>query len=83
MLPARRALYEDREVLERVPAAELGQEAIRNTRPRPVSPFYSDMSLRMADGFVRSLRGEAPPAEVLGTLRGQLEEIIAQGEGQS
>ena len=41
------------------------------------------MSLRMAEQFVRTLRGEAPPAEVLGTLRGQLEEIIAQGEQQS
>ena len=83
VLPTRRALYEDREVLEKVRVAELGQEAIRNTRPRPVSPFYSDMSLRMAEQFVRSLRGEAPPAEVLGTLRGQLQGIIAQGEQQS
>jgi multiple sugar transport system substrate-binding protein len=82
VLPTRRALYEDREVLEKVRVAELGQEAIRNTRPRPVSPFYSDMSLRMAEGFATSLRGEAPPEEVLGTLRGELEEIVRQGEQQ-
>ena len=83
VLPARRALYEDEEVLQKVRVAELGREAIRNTRPRPVSPFYSDMSLRMAEGFATSLRGEAPPDEVLGTLRRELEEIIAQGEQQS
>jgi multiple sugar transport system substrate-binding protein len=83
VLPARRALYEDEEVLQKVRVAELGREAIRNTRPRPVSPFYSDMSLRMAEGFATSLRGEAPPDEVLGTLRRELEEITAQGEQQS
>jgi multiple sugar transport system substrate-binding protein len=80
VLPTRQVLYEDREVLEKVRVAELGQEAIRNTRARPVSPFYSDMSLRMAKGFATSLRGEAPPEEVLGTLSGELEEIVRQGE---
>jgi multiple sugar transport system substrate-binding protein len=83
VLPTRQALYEDPEVLEKVRVAELGQEAIRNTRPRPVSPFYSDMSLRMAKQFSRSLKSEAPPEEVLGTLRGELEEIVRQGEQQS
>ena len=82
VLPTREALYRDEEVLDKVRVAELGQEAIRNTRPRPVSPFYSDMSLRMAKGFATSLRGEAPPAEVLGTLQGELEEIVRQGEQQ-
>lgn len=82
VLPSRQALYEDPEVLEKVRVAELGQEAIRNTRPRPVSPYYSDMSLRMADGFAASLRGETPPEETLRTLKGELEEIIAQGDGQ-
>jgi trehalose/maltose transport system substrate-binding protein len=82
VLPTRQALYEDEEVLQKVRVAELGQEAIRNTRPRPVSPFYSDMSLRMAKGFATSLRGEAPPEEVLGTLQGELEEIVRQGEQQ-
>ncbi len=79
VLPTRQALYEDTEVLEKVRVAELGQETIRNTRPRPVSPFYSDVSLRMADGFAWSLWGEAPPEEVLREVKGELEEILAQG----
>jgi multiple sugar transport system substrate-binding protein len=79
VLPTRQELYQDEEVLQNVRVAELGQEAIRNTRPRPVSPFYSDMSLKMAAQFVRSLKGEATPDEVLATLQGELEEIIEQG----
>ncbi len=80
VLPTRQELYEDEEVLQNVRVAELGQEAIQNTRPRPVSPFYSDMSLRMAGQFVRSLKGDATPDEVLATLQEELEEIVDQGK---
>jgi multiple sugar transport system substrate-binding protein len=82
VLPARQELYEDEELLQQVPVAELGQEAIQNTRPRPVSPFYSDMSLRMAEQFNASLNGEVPPDEALSTLQEELEEIIEQGSQQ-
>ena len=82
VLPTRQELYEDEEVLREVRVAELGQEAIKNTRPRPVSPFYSDMSLKMAAQFVRSLRGEVPPDEALSTLQDELEEIVDQGRQQ-
>ena len=82
VLPTRKELYKDPQVLEKVRVAELGQEAIQNTRPRPVSPFYSDMSLAMGSQFVRSLKGEASPEEALGTLQGELEEIVRQGRQQ-
>ncbi len=82
VLPARQELYEDEELLQEVLVAELGQEAIKNTRPRPVSPFYSDMSLRMAKQFNASLNGEVSPDEALYTLQKELEEIIEQGRQQ-
>ncbi|CAA9440783.1 MAG: Maltodextrin ABC transporter, substrate-binding protein MdxE [uncultured Rubrobacteraceae bacterium] len=82
VLPSRQELYEDEDVLQNVRVAELGQDAIQNTRPRPVSPFYSDMSLRMAEQFIQSLRGDIPPEEALATLQGQLEEVIEQGRQQ-
>ncbi len=82
VLPTRKELYEDPEVLEKVRVAELGQEAIQNTRPRPISPYYSDMSLKMAEQFVRSLRGNVTPEEALGVLEGELEEIVRQSQQQ-
>lgn len=82
VLPTRKKLYEDPEVLEKVRVAELGQEAIQNTRPRPISPYYSDMSLKMAEQFVRSLRGDVTPEEALGVLQGELEEIVRQSQQQ-
>ncbi|BBL80449.1 ABC transporter substrate-binding protein [Rubrobacter xylanophilus] len=80
-LPTRSGLYEDREVLRKVPVARLGKEAIiRNSRPRPVTPYYSDMSLRMAEQFSASLKGEIPPEEAVGALQRELEQLIERGE---
>jgi hypothetical protein len=46
-LPPRRSLYEDQEVLQKVPAAKLNTDAIiENSTPRPISPYYSDKSPR-------------------------------------
>lgn len=79
VLPTRAALYEDEEVREGLPIARLGEAAIRSSRPRPISPYYSDMSLAMADAFVRSLNGEVSPEETLRNLRGELQGIVDQG----
>jgi multiple sugar transport system substrate-binding protein len=81
ILPTRKELYEDREVLEEVPVIAQGDEALQNARPRPVSPFYGDMSLAMAEKFSQSLRGDVPPEEAVGLLQADLEEIIARGGG--
>ena len=80
-LPTRRSLYEDQEIIDSVPVARLGKETIiQNARPRPVSPFYSDMSLEMAKQFNASLAGDLPPQEAVGALQSRLEEIVEQGQ---
>ena len=78
-LPTLEELYEDQEILDKVPVIALGKEAIKNTRPRPVSPYYSDMSLRMAEQFNASLKGEVSPEEAVGTLQDELQNIVEQG----
>ena len=79
-LPVLQELYEDQEVLDAVPVIALGREAIQNTVPRPVSPYYSDMSLAMAEQFNASLNGEVAPEEAVATLQEELTDIIEQGQ---
>ncbi len=80
-LPPRLSLYEDQEVLQKVPVAQLGKEAIiGNSEPRPVSPYYSDMSLKLAEQFNASLAGEVSPEQATQTLQSELQEIIQQGQ---
>jgi len=79
-LPTLTNLYNDPEIQENVPIVPLAREALQHTRPRPVSPYYSDMSLEMAKQFNAALKGEVSPEEAAQTLQKQLESIIEQGQ---
>src|SRR5918997_2092248 len=79
-LPTRIALYDDPEIQEKVPVVPLAKVALQHTRPRPVSPYYSDMSLEMAEQFNASLSGDISPEEAARTLKEQLESFIRQGQ---
>jgi multiple sugar transport system substrate-binding protein len=79
-LPTLRSLYEEEEVLGKLPVAELGREALlENARPRPVSPYYSDMSLVMAEEFNAAVKGDKPVGQALEQLQGELQNIVDQG----
>jgi multiple sugar transport system substrate-binding protein len=77
-LPTLKAHYEDDEVLEKVPVAALGKEFLEDTRPRPVSPYYSDMSPAMAEQFNAALKGSVPVGRALSQLQGELQDIVDQ-----
>src|ERR671912_787176 len=79
-LPTRSALYDDPEIRDTVPVVALAKVALQHTRPRPVSPYYSDMSLEMQEQFNASLKGDVPPEEAATTLKSELENIIQQGQ---
>lgn len=80
-LPTLQSLYEDQEILDEVPVVELGGQALQNTRPRPVSPVYSDMSLKMGEQFNASLKGDVTPEEAVQTLQTELQDIADQAQG--
>jgi multiple sugar transport system substrate-binding protein len=80
-LPTRQSLYDEPEVTDNVPVARLGKEAIiQNSTPRPVSPFYSDISLELAAGFNSTLAGDTSPEDAVKTLQAEIQSIAEQGE---
>jgi multiple sugar transport system substrate-binding protein len=80
-LPPRRSLYEDQEILQKVPVARLGKEAIiKNSTPRPVSPYYSDMSLKLSEQFNSALKGTVSPEQAVKTLQNELQQIVEEGK---
>jgi len=79
-LPTLTSLYDDQEIQESVPVVALAKDALQHTRPRPVSPYYSDMSLEMAEQFNASLSGEATPEQAAQTLQSELEKFIEEGQ---
>jgi multiple sugar transport system substrate-binding protein len=79
-LPTRSALYDDPEIHNNVPVVALAKQALQRTRPRPVSPYYSDISLEMQDQFNASLSRDTTPEEAARTLKSELENIIQHGQ---
>ena len=77
-LPTLKSLYEDEEVLKKVPVAALGKASLENARPRPISPYYSDMSLVMAEYFNEGLKGSLPVGQALRGMQGELQNIVDQ-----
>lgn len=78
-LPTIRELYEDQEILDQVPVIEQGGDVVvENARSRPITPYYSDISRRLARAFNASLRGEVEPAEAVGNLQTELENIVSR-----
>jgi multiple sugar transport system substrate-binding protein len=62
-----------------VPVIPLGKEALRNAKPRPISPYYSQISRKMAEQFNKVLTGATSPEEAVETLQSDLQQIIEQG----
>jgi multiple sugar transport system substrate-binding protein len=79
-IPTYKSLYDDQEILNNVPVVALAKEAAQNAKPRPVSPYYSDMSLEMAEQFNASLKGDVSPEQAVKTLQGQLQQIAEQAQ---
>ena len=78
-LPTRESLYDEPEVTDNVPVARLGKEAIiQNSTARPVTPFYSDISLELAAGFNAALSGNTPPKAAVKSLQEEIESLIEQ-----
>ena len=79
-LPVLQESYQDRELLDQVPVVALAEQALKNAQPRPVSPYYSDMSLAMAEQFNNVVKGAAEPQQAVSTLQEELSRIVEQGQ---
>jgi multiple sugar transport system substrate-binding protein len=79
LLPTRKGVYDDPEVLEQLPAVALGKDAILQTTTPPVSPYYADMSEAMAKQFNANLLGSVTPQEAAETLQEELAGIVERG----
>lgn len=78
-LPTLASLYQDQELVNSVPVIERSRDiVVNNTRSRPVTPYYSVISGRLARGFHASLTGETGPEEVVQTLSEEMENIIEE-----
>ena len=78
-LPTLTSLYNDQEVLNSAPVIQQSRDiVVNNTRSRPVTPYYSVVSSRLAGGFHASLTGDTKPDQVVQNLTQEMQNIIQQ-----
>jgi multiple sugar transport system substrate-binding protein len=75
-LPTRSSVYEDPEVQNQAPGVSLSRPAVQQARNRPVSPYYMDLSPRIARAFTRTLRGDMEGAEAVSRLADELHALL-------
>jgi len=75
-LPTYQSLYDDQEILRKVPVIALGKDRIKNIRTRPISPFYDQISPRISRTFNRVLKGEITGSEAVAGLEKELRTIL-------
>lgn len=78
----RKSLFSDKKLTTKdQPVMGLAQDSFATTRPRPsINPFYSDMSLDMAQQFNDLLKGDQTAEGAAGTLQTKLERISNAAE---
>jgi multiple sugar transport system substrate-binding protein len=77
--PSRKSLYNDPEVQKSTPVIKLAQSVLlKNGKPRPVTEYYGDMSLKMAEQFNSALKGDVSPEQAVKTLQKDLSQIMQE-----
>jgi multiple sugar transport system substrate-binding protein len=80
LLPTKKSIYEDEKVTKEQPVVALAGDIVNNAKTRPTHPFYSDMSLLLAEGYNESLKGDESPERTVRSLQDELSRITTVGE---
>jgi multiple sugar transport system substrate-binding protein len=75
-LPSLIDLYEDPDIADEAPIVAVGEQVVDNARVRPISPYYSQMSPRIARAFTQTLRGDITGQEAVSQLETELRTIL-------
>jgi trehalose/maltose transport system substrate-binding protein len=79
--PSRKALYNDPQVAEATPVVKLAKDVLlKNVKSRPVTEYYGDMSLEMAEQFNSALKGDISPEKAVKTLQKSLSQIMQESK---
>lgn len=77
-IPAREALYEDEEVLAAAPQFGQFYDVIVNARPRPLTPFYGEVSELIRTNMNAFFARAQSADETLAQMQSGLEDILEQ-----
>jgi len=77
--PAWPALYDDPELVEKFPFLPTLKEGMQTAKPRPVTPYYQEVTTAIQEDAYAALQGQKSPDQAVTDLTQKLNEIGSQG----
>jgi multiple sugar transport system substrate-binding protein len=77
LAPVLSSLYEDQELVSKLPYLTVLQESIANAVPRPVTPFYPAVTQAIQENSYAALKGEKSAEQALADMQKSIESASA------
>jgi multiple sugar transport system substrate-binding protein len=79
-LPARTAVFDDPEIQKKYPYAKAAQASFENLKPRPVTPYYPDMSANaIQPAFGQAMARQITPEQAIKQMADKMRQILKGG----
>jgi multiple sugar transport system substrate-binding protein len=77
-MPSLQAIYDDSALQEEIPYLSIMKENLQNSRARPVTPFYNDVSLGIQEDAYAVLQQQKPADQAIADLNSKLQQVVNQ-----
>jgi multiple sugar transport system substrate-binding protein len=77
--PAWADLYNDPEMVKKFPYLPTLKEGLLNAKPRPVTPYYQEVTSAIQEDAYAALQGQKAPDQAIGDLTKKLNDIASTG----
>jgi trehalose/maltose transport system substrate-binding protein len=79
-LPSRQAVFDDPDIQKKYPYAKSAQASFDNLKPRPVTPFYPDMSANaIQPAFGQAMARQITPEQAIKQMADKMRQILKSG----
>ena len=79
-LPSRPAVFDDPEIQKKYPYSKAAQASFENLKPRPVTPYYPDMSANaIQPAFGQAMARQIPPDQAIKQMADKMRQILKGG----
>jgi multiple sugar transport system substrate-binding protein len=79
-LPARPAVFDDADIQKKYPYAKSAQASFDNLKPRPVTPFYPEMSSQaIQPAFGQAMAKQITPEQAVKQMADKMRDIMKKG----
>src|SRR5215831_3321601 len=79
-LPSRQAVFDDPEIQKKYPYAKAAQASFDNLKPRPVTPYYPDISANaIQPAFGQAMAQQITPEQAMKQMADKMRQILKSG----